>query len=132
MAEYRIRDRNVLLSRIIPLFDQHLLLTSKYYNYALFKKALLVATNRSFTTLQKHQMLTSLRMESVVFTRRLCDIRSKDQRAQYKSFTTGIMTRKPCHNYRSPLDPRGNLPDSLIQEPLTGRSRDKRSLRPDL
>lgn len=73
MAEYRIRDRNVLLSRIIPLFDQHLLLTSKYYNYALFKKALLVATNRSFTTLQKHQMLTSLRMESV---------------AQYKSFTT--------------------------------------------
>lgn len=73
MADFRIRDRDVLLTHIIPLFDQHLLLTSKYYNYVLFKKALLVSTNRSFTTLQKHQMLTSLRAESV---------------AQYKSFTT--------------------------------------------
>lgn len=40
----------------------------------------------------------------------------------------GIMTREPCHNYRSPLDTLGSLPGSLIQEPLTERSRDKRPL----
>lgn len=37
MAEFRIRDTKLLLEHIIPLFDQHRLLTSKCFNYSLFK-----------------------------------------------------------------------------------------------
>ena len=61
MAEYRVRNRELLLQHIIPLFDQNRLLTSKYYDYELFKQALLVATNASLTSPQKHKMLTELK-----------------------------------------------------------------------
>lgn len=61
MAEYRIRDTKLLLQHIVPLFDQHRLLTSKYYNYELFKQALLIATNSAIPTIQKQAMLTELK-----------------------------------------------------------------------
>jgi len=61
MAEYRVRDKQLLLQYIIPLFDQNKLLTSKYYNYELFKKALFVATDSSIPTIQKHDILTELK-----------------------------------------------------------------------
>lgn len=63
MAEYRVRDKQLLLQYIIPLFDQNRLLTSKEYNYKLFKKALLVATDSALTTIQKHSMLAELKYE---------------------------------------------------------------------
>lgn len=62
-AEYRVRDRQLLLQYIIPLFDQNRLLTSKEYDYKLFKKALLVATASALTTIQKHSMLAELKNE---------------------------------------------------------------------
>ena len=61
MAEFRIRDTKLLLKHIIPIFDQNPLLTSKYYNYHLFKQAILIATNNSLTTLQRHSQLTKLK-----------------------------------------------------------------------
>ena len=61
MGEYRVRDKQLLLQHIIPIFDQHLLLTSKYYNYELFKRALLVSTNVTLSTAQKQAMLTELK-----------------------------------------------------------------------
>lgn len=64
MAEFRIRDTKHLLQYVIPLFDQHRLLTSKYYHYDLFKRALLIATNPAITTLQKHSLLTELSFQS--------------------------------------------------------------------
>jgi len=63
MAEYRVRDRIQLLQHIIPIFDQHPLLTSKYYNYELFKQALLVSTNSALTTVQKHVKLNELKAQ---------------------------------------------------------------------
>lgn len=64
MAEFRIRDTKLLLQHIIPLFDQHRLLTSKYYNYYLFKQALLIATNPDMSTFQKHALLTELSVQA--------------------------------------------------------------------
>lgn len=61
LAEYRVRDRQLLLQHIIPIFDQYWLLTSKYYNYELFKGALLVSTNAALSTAQKQAMLTELK-----------------------------------------------------------------------
>nr|AYE93203.1 LAGLIDADG homing endonuclease [Termitomyces sp.] len=61
MAEFRVRDRQLLLQHIVPLFDQNRLLTSKYYNFELFKKALLVATDTALTKYQKHAMLAELK-----------------------------------------------------------------------
>jgi virulence-associated protein VapD len=61
-AEYRVRNKQQLLQHIIPLFDQNRLLTSKYYNYELFKQALLVSTDASLTSSQKHAMLIELKI----------------------------------------------------------------------
>jgi len=61
MAEFRIRDTKLLLQHIIPLFDQHRLLTSKQYNFELFKQALLITTNSAIPAIQQHVMLTELK-----------------------------------------------------------------------
>ena len=61
MAEFRIRDTQQLLHHIIPLFEEHRLLTSKYFNYDLFKQGLLTITNTSLSTTQKHAILNDLR-----------------------------------------------------------------------
>jgi len=63
MAEFRIRDTKLLLQHIIPLFDQHRLLTSKYFNYDLFKQGLLTSTNSSLSTAQKHAILNELKRQ---------------------------------------------------------------------
>jgi hypothetical protein len=61
MAEFQVRDRALLLKHIIPLFDQNRLLTSKEFNFELFKQALLVATDNSVSTLDKHALLAKLK-----------------------------------------------------------------------
>jgi LAGLIDADG endonuclease len=61
MAEYRLRDLNSILLHIIPLFDKHLLLTSKYYNFKLFKQAALVKNNATLSTEQKNNLLFDLK-----------------------------------------------------------------------
>lgn len=68
MAEFRLRDKDKLLHHIIPLFDQHQLLTSKYYNYDLFKKALLISNNTLLSRSEKQTLLTALRSQSAKVT----------------------------------------------------------------
>lgn len=63
MAEYQVRDRKLLLTHIIPLFDQNKLLTSKEFNFKLFKEALLVSTNTSISTVYKHALLAELKQK---------------------------------------------------------------------
>lgn len=63
MAEFRIRDRNLLLNHIIPLFDKHRLLTSKYYHYELFKQALLISLSPK-PTVERHALLADLRSQA--------------------------------------------------------------------
>jgi hypothetical protein len=45
MAHFLIRDKKVLQSNILPIFDQYPLLTSKQYNYLIFKQALDISNN---------------------------------------------------------------------------------------
>lgn len=61
MAEFIITRTDLLLKHIIPLFDKHRLLTSKYFNYNLFKQALIIATDNSISKLQKQTKLIELK-----------------------------------------------------------------------
>lgn len=63
MAEYQLRDRKLLVTHIIPLFDQNKLLTSKEFNFKLFKEAVLVSTNTSISTTDKHALLVELKQK---------------------------------------------------------------------
>lgn len=60
MAEYRLRDVKLIIEHIIPLFKAYPLLTSKYYNFDLFKQAAEIMANPVFSTLEKDSLLTSL------------------------------------------------------------------------
>lgn len=65
MAEFRIRDLNSILLHIIPLFDKYPLLTSKYYNYDLFKQAAMILKNSSFSNEKKDDLLTELKSKLI-------------------------------------------------------------------
>jgi LAGLIDADG endonuclease len=60
MAEYRIRDLKSILQHIIPIFDKYPLLTSKYFNYDLFKQAALICSNPLLSKEKKDKLLTEL------------------------------------------------------------------------
>ena len=64
MAEYRIRDVKNILTLIIPIFDKYPLLTSKYYNYNLFRQAALIMSDTSLLATQKYELLTKLKSQS--------------------------------------------------------------------
>ncbi len=61
MAEYRLRDVKKIIQHIIPIFDKNILLTSKHYNYDLFKQAAFILTDTSISTAHKHILLTELK-----------------------------------------------------------------------
>lgn len=65
MAEFRIRDLNSILLHIIPLFDKYPLLTSKYFNYDLFKQAAMILRNPSYSKEQKDVFLTELKSKVI-------------------------------------------------------------------
>jgi hypothetical protein len=63
MADYRIRDVKNIIQHLIPIFDKYPLLTSKYYNYDLFKQAALILNNNSISKEQKHNLLSELKIK---------------------------------------------------------------------
>ena len=61
MAEYRLRDVKKIIQYIVPIFDKYPLLTSKYYNYDLFKKAAFILTDPLISITQRQILLTELK-----------------------------------------------------------------------
>lgn len=61
MASFRVRDRKTLGSVIIPIFDKYPLLTTKYFNYAKFKKAYSILENSKLTVLERNRLLEDLK-----------------------------------------------------------------------
>jgi hypothetical protein len=61
MAEYCLQDVKKIIQHIIPLFDNYPLLTSKYYNYDIFKQAAFILTDTSISTTDKNILLNNLK-----------------------------------------------------------------------
>lgn len=64
-ADFRIRDRKSIGSKIIPIFDKYPLLTSKYFSYQIFKKAYEILENPNLSTKEKDNLLLSLKSEQM-------------------------------------------------------------------
>ncbi len=60
-AQYFIRDRKLLETVLIPIFDKYPLLTTKYFDYVKFKKALLILNNGSLTKHEKDLELLAIK-----------------------------------------------------------------------
>jgi hypothetical protein len=60
LAHFRIRDRKVINSIIFPIFDKYPLLTTKYFNYNIFKEAYFILENNNLTKLEKNKLLENL------------------------------------------------------------------------
>lgn len=60
-AEFRIRDRKVIIRVILPIFDKYPLLTSKQFNYDIFRKAIIISEDISIANEQKNIELIKLK-----------------------------------------------------------------------
>ena len=60
-AQFFIRDRKLIDSIILPIFDKYPLLTSKYFDYLRFKKALFILNNGKISKEQKDKELFILK-----------------------------------------------------------------------
>lgn len=61
MASFRIRRISQVISVILPIFDQYPLLTSKFYNYDLFKRAALIMNDNTLSMVEKDTLLIALK-----------------------------------------------------------------------
>lgn len=60
---YRIRDRKNIIKYILPIFDKYSLLTSKNFNYKLFREAILIYDNPNISRSVKNVQLGQLKVE---------------------------------------------------------------------
>jgi hypothetical protein len=82
MVEDRIRDHKSIIQHILPIFDKYPLLTSKYFNYDLFKQAALIFSNLVLSKETKNELLTELKSKI-----RLTELKSKIRPEEYISPT---------------------------------------------
>ena len=62
-AEYRVRDVKNIINYIIPIFDKYPLLTSKYFNYELFRQAAFILNDKSISISERHSLLSNLKLK---------------------------------------------------------------------
>lgn len=60
-AEYRIRNISIIDTSILPIFDKYTLLTSKQFNYEIFRKALIIYKDDTLSYQDKNQKLVHLK-----------------------------------------------------------------------
>jgi hypothetical protein len=60
-GQFFIRDRKQIESIILPIFDKYPLLTSKYFDYLRFKKALCILNDDNMSKEQKEKELFILK-----------------------------------------------------------------------
>ena len=60
-AQFMIRDRKSIGSIIIPIFDKHHLLTTKHFNYILFKKAFFILEDTQLSKEEKNNKLVEIK-----------------------------------------------------------------------
>ena len=63
MAEFRIRDRKILINLVVPLFTRYPLYSTKHFYFLRWVKALQVLESKKWTTAEKNEMLTKLKSQ---------------------------------------------------------------------
>jgi hypothetical protein len=63
MAEFRIRDREILIHLVVPLFTQYPLYSTKHFYFLRWVKALQVLESKRWTTAEKNEILTKLKSQ---------------------------------------------------------------------
>ena len=65
LASYRIRNKKIILNKIIPIFDKHILLTSKRFSYLKFKKCLEISFRNDINQEEKINLIKNINNESL-------------------------------------------------------------------
>lgn len=65
IAIYRVRKIEHIKQYIFPIFDNYPLLTSKFFKYCLFKKAILIYTDPLLTQEEKHTKILELKSKKL-------------------------------------------------------------------
>jgi hypothetical protein len=63
MADFRIRNKDIINKVIFPIFDKYPLLTSKYFEYSKLKKAYEILENNCLSIDEKNKLLLELKNE---------------------------------------------------------------------
>ena len=61
MMSYILRDKKYIENILFPIFDNNYLLTSKYYNYIIFKECLLISNNKDLSQKDKILLIKSIK-----------------------------------------------------------------------
>jgi hypothetical protein len=64
-GQYFIRDRKLIESIIIPIFDKYPLLTSKYFDYVKLKKALVILNDVNLSKQDRNAKLMEIKNSKV-------------------------------------------------------------------
>lgn len=63
MAEFRIRDREILMNLVVPLFTRYPLYSTKHFYFLRWVKALQVLESKKWTTAEKNEILIELKSQ---------------------------------------------------------------------
>lgn len=63
MANFLVRDRTSLITKILPIFDRFKLLTSKEYSYLLFKNCLFISLKNDLSQTEKIHLISNKKLE---------------------------------------------------------------------
>ena len=63
MSNYKVRRMEHLVNIVLPIFDENILLTSKYYDYIKFKKCILVYNNNNISMKDKIKIILNIKNE---------------------------------------------------------------------
>jgi hypothetical protein len=64
-AEFRVRNIKHIIEVIIPIFDKYPLLTSKYFNYAKFREAILIINSSSLSKEEKDRLISTIKEKTM-------------------------------------------------------------------
>lgn len=65
IAEFRVRNIKHIIEFILPIFDSFPLLTTKYFHYTKFKKAILIINDSSLSTEEKDRLISAIKNEVI-------------------------------------------------------------------